>query len=331
VPFLFAVALWLVYPDSRMVREKHSMRYAFDIGGSNIEFGVFDGGGALVFHRKASTPLEDRAAFVETLAGFVRDADEQYGRCDNIGISLAGGVDPKTGFVISANIPALKDWSIAAKLSDSLDRAVLVENDADCFALAEATTGAAKNVRTVFAIILGTGVGGGIVFDGQFVGGRSGIRGEWGHGNDVSGTLIRHGLSPVACGCGRTGCLDSWGGARGLERIYGQIHGQALTSHAITTNWQAGDDKASRVIDIYCDLVSRELALMVNVLDPDCIPVGGGLASEVALIAEVDARVRKQVLGRYDAPLVVPGVFARDGGLRGAALLHQMSARPTSR
>jgi len=307
------------------------MQYAFDIGGSNIEFGVFDAGGELVFHRKASTPLEDRAAFVETLAGFVREADGTLGTHPDIGISLAGGVDPKNGFVISANIPALKEWSIAAKLSDSLGRPVLVENDADCFALAEATTGAAKNARTVFAVILGTGVGGGIVFDGQFVGGKSGIRGEWGHGNDVSGTLIRHGLSPVTCGCGRTGCLDSWGGARGLERIYTQIHGQVLASHAITANWQAGDDKASRVIDIYCDLVSRELALMVNVLDPDCIPVGGGLASEATLIAEVDARVRKQVLGRYDTPLVVPGAFASDGGLRGAALLHQMSARPTSR
>ena len=319
-----------MYPDSRAVNGKHSMQYAFDIGGSNIEFGVFDAGGELVFHRKASTPLEDRAAFVDTLAGFVREADEQYSRCDNIGISLAGGVDPKTGFVISANIPALKDWSIAAKLSDSLGRPVLVENDADCFALAEATTGAAKNASTVFAIILGTGVGGGILFDGQFVGGNSGIRGEWGHGNDVSGTLIRHGLSPVACGCGRTGCLDSWGGARGLERIYTQIHDTALTSHAITTNWQAGDAKASRVIDIYCDLVARELALIVNVLDPDCIPVGGGLASEAALIAEIDTRVRKHVLGRYNGRLVVPGAYASDGGLRGAALLHQIKTRPAS-
>ncbi|MBC07091.1 ROK family protein [Thalassospira sp.] len=301
------------------------MQYAFDIGGSHIEFGVFDADGAVALHRKVATPRDDRDAFVETLAGLAREADQQYDQCP-VGISLAGGVDPKTGAVISANIPAIHGWPLAAELSDVLSRTVLVENDADCFALAEATTGAAKNARTVFAIILGTGVGGGIVFDGQFVGGKSGIRGEWGHGNDVTGSLIHHGLSSVACGCGRTGCLDSWGGARGLERIYAQIHGAELGSHAITTAWQAGDDKAARVIDIYCDLVARELALMVNVLDPDCIPVGGGLASEVALIAEIDVRVRKQVLGRYDAPLVVPGAHARDGGLRGAALLHQMAA-----
>ena len=301
------------------------MQYAFDIGGSHIEFGVFDADGSVVLHRKASTPREDRESFVETLSAFVREADVQFGKSPDIGISLAGGIDPKTGAVISANIPAIKDWPIAETLSDILGRAVRVENDADCFALAEASTGAAKEARTVFAIILGTGVGGGIVFDGQFVGGNSGIRGEWGHGNDVTGTLTRHGLSSVTCGCGREGCLDNWGSARGLERIYAQAHGRAMTSEEITAGWRNGDIQAMETIGIYCELVARELALMVNVLDPDCIPVGGGLASETALIAEIDERVRKQVLGRYDGPLVVPGAYARDGGLRGAALLHQMS------
>jgi len=305
------------------------MQYAFDIGGSNIEFGVFDPSGTVVLHRKTPTARDDRDAFVKTLVGFVKDADAQYGQSP-VGVSLAGGIDPKTDAVISANIPAINGWPLAAELTGILGRKVFVENDADCFALAEATSGAAKQARTVFAIILGTGVGGGIVFDRQFIGGNSGIRGEWGHGNDVTGTLIGYRLSPVACGCGRTGCLDSWGGARGLERIYGQIHGNPLASNDITAGWLAGDAKAAQVIDIYCDLVAHELALMINVLDPDCIPVGGGLASEATLIAEIDTRVRKQVLGRYDAPLVVTGAYARDGGLRGAALLHQMSPCPKS-
>ncbi len=307
------------------------MQYAFDIGGSNIEFGVFDADGSFVDHRKASTPREDRGAFIAILSECIREADAKYGQSQDIGISLAGGIDPKTGAVISANIPAIKDWPLAVELSNILGRKVLVENDADCFALAEATSGAARNADIVFAIILGTGVGGGIVVDRQFVGGNSGIRGEWGHGNDVTGTLIKHGLAPIACGCGRTGCLDAWGGARGLERIYAQIGGAVRASEDITSGWHANEDLAAKAIDIYCDLVARELALMVNVLDPDCIPVGGGLASETALIEEIDVRVRKQALGRYDTPLVVPGAFVRDGGLRGAALLHQMPARPKTR
>ena len=302
------------------------MQYAFDIGGSKIEFGVFDGGGDIRSQIKVPTPVQDRDAFVAAIAGLIADADREFGEDADIGISFAGGLDPKTGAVISANIPAIKGWPFGPELSKILNRSVRVANDADCFALAEARSGAAKGARTVFAIILGTGVGGGIVVDGQFIGGRSGIRGEWGHGNDVSGALIRHGLAPVVCGCGRTGCLDAWGGARGLERIYAQIAGlspgQERSSYEITDGWQAGDALAGRAVDIFVDLIAGELALMVNVLDPDCVPVGGGLASESRLIAMIDDAVRKRVLGRYDAPLVVPGQHSRDGGLRGAAMLH---------
>ncbi|PTB87219.1 sugar kinase [Pseudidiomarina aestuarii] len=306
------------------------MQYAFDIGGSKIEFGVFDGGGDIRSQIKVPTPAQDRDTFVAVIAGLIADADGEFGENADIGISFAGGLDPQTGAVISANIPAIKAWPFGPELSRILNRDVRVANDADCFALAEARSGAAKGARTVFAIILGTGVGGGIVVDGQFIGGRSGIRGEWGHGNDVSGALIRHGLAPVVCGCGRTGCLDAWGGARGLERIYAQIAGlgtglspgQERPSYEITDGWQAGDALAGRAVDIFVDLIAGELALMVNVLDPDCVPVGGGLASESRLIAMIDDAVRKRVLGRYDAPLVVPGQHSRDGGLRGAAMLH---------
>ena len=302
------------------------MQYAFDIGGSKIEFGVFDGGGDIRSQIKVPTPEQDRDAFVAAIAGLIADADGEFGENADIGISFAGGLDPQTGAVISANIPAIKGWPFGPELSRILNRDVRVANDADCFALAEARSGAAKGARTVFAIILGTGVGGGIVVDGQFIGGRSGIRGEWGHGNDVSGALIRHGLAPVVCGCGRTGCLDAWGGARGLERIYAQIAGlsprQERPSYEITDGWQGGDAMAGRAVEIFVDLIAGELALMVNVLDPDCVPVGGGLASESRLIAMIDDAVRKRVLGRYDAPLVVPGQHSRDGGLRGAAMLH---------
>lgn len=298
------------------------MQYAFDIGGSKIEFGVFGDAGEVMLHSKMPTPKDDRDAFVAAIQDLVRDADTEFGERPDIGISFAGGLDPQTGAVISANVPAIKGWRLATELSSILNRNVRVENDADCFALAEALNGAGKNLRTVFAIILGTGVGGCIVVDGRFIGGNSGIRGEWGHGNDVTGTLIRNGLAPVQCGCGQTGCLDAWGGARGLEHIHSQISGKPITSFEITDAWRAGDAHATRAVEIYCELVARELALMVNVLDPDCVPVGGGMASETVIISMIDALVRDRVLGRYDAPLVVPGIFVGDGGLRGAAMLH---------
>ena len=322
MPFLFAAQHLLVYPHINQDDGVNSMQYAFDIGGSKIEFGVFGEAGEVLLHSKTPTPKDDRDAFVATIRDVIDDADREFGSRPDIGISFAGGLDPQTGAVISANIPAIKGWSLASELSAILNRHVLVENDADCFALAEAISGAGKDAHTVFAIILGTGVGGGIVVNGEFIGGRSGIRGEWGHGNDVTGTLIRNGLAPVVCGCGQTGCLDAWGGARGLEHIYRQISGNPASSFDITDAWRTGDAVASRSVEIYCELVARELALMVNVIDPDCIPVGGGMASEPALIARIDGLVRDRVLGRYDDRLVVPGHFAKDGGLRGAAMLH---------
>jgi N-acetylglucosamine kinase len=316
------------------------MKYAFDIGGTKIEFGVFDHDGTILHRQKVATPLEDRDSFIAAIRDLVIDADRRFaghgsGSGDAspsgavsalvpVGISFAGGLDPESGAVISANVPPIKGWPIAAGLSDALHRPVRVENDADCFALAEARQGAGESNRTVFAIILGTGVGGGIVVDGQFIGGRSGIRGEWGHGNDISGPLMRHGIKARQCGCGGAACLDPWGAARGLERLHAALHGRDLSSQDITASWRAGNSAALKTIDVFVDLVAGQLRLMVNVLDPDIIPVGGGLAAEHGLIARIDAAVRASVLGRYDHALVVPGRFFADGGLRGAALLHDL-------
>ncbi|RCK47088.1 ROK family transcriptional regulator [Thalassospira profundimaris] len=310
------------------------MKYAFDIGGTKIEFGVIDDQGDILHRQKVPTPLENRDDFTGVIAGLVAEADARFAGCDAdadtppppVGISFAGGLAPETGAVISANIPPIKGWPIARGLGDILKCAVRVENDADCFALAEARLGAGQGSRTVFAIILGTGVGGGVVVDGQFIGGRSGIRGEWGHGNDISGPLMRHGIKPRQCGCGGASCLDPWGGARGLERIHAALHGKDLPSQEITAAWRAGNGDALKTIDVFVDLVAGQLRLMVNVLDPDIVPVGGGLAAEQGLIARIDAAVRANVLGRYDHALVVPGQFFADGGLRGAALLHDVPA-----
>ncbi|AUG55169.1 ROK family protein [Thalassospira marina] len=304
------------------------MKYAFDIGGTKIEFGVFSDQGEILHRQKVATPLEDRDSFTGAIADLVLAADAQFGNASAgkarppVGISFAGGLDPESGAVISANVPPIKGWPIGAGLSAVLQRPVRVENDADCFALAEACLGAGQGHRTVFAIILGTGVGGGIVVDGHFIGGRSGIRGEWGHGNDISGPLMRHGIKARQCGCGGAACLDPWGAARGMERIHAALHGKDLSSQEITTAWRAGNGNALKTIDVFVDLVAGQLRLMVNVLDPDIIPVGGGLAAEPGLIARIDAVVRTNVLGRYDQALVVPGHFFADGGLRGAALLH---------
>ena len=193
--------------------------------------------------------------------------------------------------------------------SKALGIPVQVLNDADCFTLAEARAGAGRGHRNVFGIILGSGVGGGIVLDGQLISGAGGFAGEWGHG-----PVIRD--PAFACGCGQVGCIDTIGSARGLERLHHHLTGQSLTSVDIVHRWKAGEAQA---VALWLDLLSGPLAMLVNVLGPDIVPVGGGLGTEPGLIAALDVAVRQRILRNTTVPLVVPAQVSADAGLVGAA------------
>jgi N-acetylglucosamine kinase len=170
----------------------------------------------------------------------------------------------------------------------------------------------------VFGLILGTGVGGGLVIDGRLVNGPGGFAGEWGHGPVVAPPL---GMSRFPCGCGQTGCLDTVGGARGLERLHLALHRQSSDSRAIVKAWQAGDAAAERTVACWVDLLRGPLAMLVNTVGAAILPVGGGLANSAALIARLDAAVRAAILRKTDAPIVVPGQSGAEPGLIGAAWL----------
>ncbi|TWB62090.1 N-acetylglucosamine kinase [Nitrospirillum viridazoti] len=234
-------------------------------------------------------------------------------------LALAGDIDPATGLASCANIPCLTGTPLVADLTAALGRPVVVGNDAACFVLAEATVGAARGQDTVFGIILGTGVGGGLVVDGRLVPGA----GEWGHGpvvkqvaGDPSVTLAR-----LPCGCGQAGCVDTIGGARGLERLHHALHGVRLDSQALTAAWHAGDRDATRTMDIYVDLVADPLAVVVNAVGAGLVPVGGGLSSDAALVSALDQAVRTRILRRTRGPLLVPTALGGAAGMLGAAIL----------
>lgn len=282
-----------------------AMILCFDIGGSRIKAALADGS-VLEPLGECATPAGDFGGFVAALAGFVRPGVR------HVSISVAGVVDPDTGRIKVANIPCLDGRCVAADLTAALGLPVLVLNDADCFALAEARRGAGLGHGSVFGIILGTGVGGGLVLQGRLVRGAGGYAGEWGHG-----PVVQH--PALACGCGQVGCLDTVGGARGLERLALALEGVVMTSEAIVQGWRAGDAVAGRVVAAWLALVGGQLAMLVNVLGVTCVPVGGGLANAVDLIAALDGTVRAGILRRTDAPLVVPAVLGPDAGLIGAA------------
>ena len=279
------------------------MVLAFDIGGSRIR--AARDGQAL---GEVSTPAEARA-FVAALAGLVRAGDRA------LALSIAGVVDPESQRIKVANIPCIDGQALAPMLREALGLPVLVLNDADCFALAEVAAGAARGHLNVFGVILGSGVGGGLVIDGRVVQGAGGYAGEWGHG-----PVIRD--PAFACGCGQTGCLDTVGSARGLERLHEHLTGETIGSVEVIRRWRGG--RASPAVGLWLELVAGQLAMVVNLVGCSIVPVGGGLANDRALIASLDRAVRARILRKVDQPMVVVAEAGPDAGLIGAGFAGKM-------
>lgn len=293
----------------------------FDIGGTTIKGATATAPDSLIALGRVPTPRDDFSTFVAAIAGLI--AEGKAPDDAPVAISITGVVDPQSGRVTCANIPCIHGRALALDLEGQLGRKVFVANDADCFVLAEATAGAGRDHRVVFGAILGTGVGGGIVVDKRLHPGSAGLGGEWGHGTIVATkTSVRpFDLPHFACGCGLSGCLDTVGGARGLERLHRHLHDTELSSTAIITAWLGGDAAAAETVDLFIELVAQPLALVVNVVGPDIIAVGGGLGNSHELIARLDDAVRPRILRQLDRPLVVPAQLTADAGLIGAAAL----------
>ena len=291
----------------------------FDIGGSAIKCASAAADGSIGPLRRVPTPTNDFAAFTAAMRALIA-AD---GAANGIAISIAGVIDPADGRIKCANIPCIDGRALAADLEDAFKLPVWIVNDADSFALAEAQAGAGRGHANVFGLILGTGVGGGLVIDGRLIGGPGGFAGEWGHG-PVAARFA--GTPPVAiprfaCGCGQTGCLDTVGGARGLERLHHALHGVELDSRQIIAAWEAGAADAERTVDCFIDLLCGPLAMLVNTIGAAVLPVGGGLANSAPLVARLDSAVRGAILRKTDGPIIVPGQAGAEPGLIGAAWL----------
>ncbi|WFR94674.1 ROK family protein [Rhizobium tumorigenes] len=296
------------------------MIVSFDIGGSAIKGGFARSQSDITTLPRRVTPGHDFEAFVTVLREIIAEAPEKP---DGIAVSIAGVVDPDTRTLTCANIPCLHGRQLGSDLETALGYPVLIANDADCFAMAEAFSGAGRGHRIVFGAILGTGVGGGLVADGRLVNASGGFAGEWGHGPVVAAFA---GTPPVAipaypCGCGQSGCVDTIGGARGMERLHALLHGTSLSSEEIIGLWLGGDDKASATLDVYIDLVAPPLALTVNITGATIVPVAGGLSNVEPLLERLDAAVRQRILRKFDRPLVVRSQCRIEPGLIGAAIL----------
>ncbi|WP_128255344.1 ROK family protein [Falsirhodobacter deserti] len=286
------------------------MILCFDIGGTAIKVAEVTGPQGPGMPYRLPTPTHDFAAFVAAMRKAVAAASQPP---RILAISIAGAVD-KAGLATVANIPCLTGRPLAQDLQAALGLPVVLANDADCFAMAEAVQGAGRGHDVVLGIILGTGVGGGVVAGGRLIA----AAGEWGHGPVLA---HRADVPVLRCGCGQTGCLDTLGGARGMEHLHRHLHGAGADSRAIVSGWQAGDPASAATVRLWCDVLAGPLAMVANLLTPGVIAAGGGLASSAPLVAMLDGAVRQRILRRMDGPLVVPATAGEEPGLIGAAAL----------
>jgi fructokinase len=297
------------------------LRVGVDLGGTKTEAIALDPCGATLLRRRIRTPASDYAAIVEAIAALVRSIEAEIGREARVGVGVPGSISPRSGVIRNANTLVLNRRPLAEDLERALGRKTRIENDANCFALSEATDGAGEGREVVFGVILGTGVGGGLTIRGRLLKGANAIAGEWGH-NPLPRMRPEEFPGP-RCYCGRDGCIETFlcGGA--LAEGYNGRSGDGVAAEEVARRADSGDPLALAALDAYRDRLARALASVVNILDPDVIVLGGGVSNIDRLYEGLEA-----LLGDYaftDA-LATPIVKNRHGdssGVRGAAWLWE--------
>ena len=269
--------------------------------------------------RRVSTPREDYKATVEAVAGMVEDLETALGTRATVGVGIPGSISPATGVVKNANSVWLIGQPLDRDLAVRLDRPVRLANDANCFALSEATDGAGRGARVVFGVIVGTGTGGGIAVDGRVLVGPNAVAGEWGH-NPLP--WPREGEWPgPACYCGKTSCIETFLSGPGLAEDHERATGEKVLAPELVRRAADGDGAAEATLARYEDRMARALAGVINVLDPDVIVLGGGMSNLTRLYESVPRLwTRYAFSDRVDTPLRAP-IHGDSSGVRGAAWL----------
>lgn len=328
------------------------MRIGIDLGGTKTEIICLDRhNGKELYRQRVPTTKGSYDAAITTITGLVKQAEDTLGQTGTVGIGIPGTVSRDTGLVKNANSTWLIGKPLDKDLEAALKRPVRVENDANCFAVSEATDGAGAGKEVVFAVIIGTGCGAGIAVNGRAMGGVNGIGGEWGHNPlpyptvyhanpvplydpfekapGVSDTLDQYFTADFAlgeypgplCYCGRRGCLETWISGTGFKNDYRRVTGLERSTHDIIADAKAGEEKAAAALTRYTDRVARGLAGVINILDPDAVILGGGMSNVDALYQTLPQVWKKYIFSDTVKTALHPARHGDSSGVRGAAWL----------
>ena len=324
----------------------NTLRIGIDLGGTKIEIIALDALGRELLRRRVPTPQTDYPATVGAVANLVRQAETELGQTGSVGIGTPGALSHATGRMKNCNSTCLIGQPLKTDLERALNREIRLTNDANCFALSEATDGAAAGANVVFGVILGTGVGGGIVVHGRILDGANSIAGEWGHSplpyfqfrhaqhdlidtgtHQATGEPIIHPWpaqresSGPACYCGKKGCIETWLSGPGLAADHVRYGGEELPAHEIAQLAAAGYGPCSKTLARYEERLARALAGVINLLDPDIIVLGGGLSNIQRLYDNVPKLWPRYVFSDTIQTKLAPPKHGDSSGVRGAAWL----------
>ena len=294
------------------------MRIGIDFGGTKIEAAVVGDDGAFLARRREPNPGDYDAA-IRTVARLVAAVEAETGATGPIGVAAPGSVAPTSGLMRNANSTWLNGRAFPQDLERALERPVRLANDANCLALSEAVDGAGAGKGVVFAIIVGTGCGGGVAVDGALIEGANGVAGEWGH-TSLPWPSAQEAPGP-ACWCGLHGCLETWVSGSGLQRDHRERTGRSLTAEAIVAAAGAGEADARRSLDLCIDRLGRAIAMVVNLVDPDAFILGGGLSNVEEIYTALPPIVERYAFIDGWNGVIAPARWGDSSGVRGAARL----------
>jgi len=294
------------------------MQIGIDFGGTKIEAAALDGAGNYLTRIRTSNPGDYQAA-IRTVCELVAGIEAKLGESGSVGIGVPGSISPATGAMRNANSVYLNGRKFREDLSGALEREVRLANDANCLALSEAADGAAAGARVAFAIILGTGCGGGLAVNGGLIEGRNEIAGEWGH-NPLPWPQPDEVPGP-ACWCGKHDCLETWISGTGLRRDYERHSGRSLPGEKIISLMREGETAATAAFERFLNRLGRAIATVCNIVDPDAIVLGGGLSNVSEIYQALPAIVGRYVFSDVWSARIAPAKWGDASGVRGAARL----------
>ncbi len=298
------------------------MRIGIDLGGTKIEIIALAEKGDELYRKRVPTPKNNYASTLQTIADLVHEAEQTTGQTGSIGMGIPGTISPYSGRVKNANSTYLNGQTLDQDIIRILGRPVRIANDANCLAVSEATDGAGAGSNVVFAVIIGTGCGAGVAMGGQTLVGGNGIAGEWGHNplpwQDAEEQRFQQ---DVPCYCGKAGCIETFISGTGFITDYTRMSGERLTGEEIVSRAANGDALAEKALCHYEVRLTKSLAHVINILDPDVIVLGGGMSNIERFYTTVPETLNRWVLGGECRTPVRKALHGDSSGVRGAAWL----------